>query len=277
MRVAVDGRALTGRYTGDRTYWRNLLRALPALDPSVEYLVYSRAAIAPGELPEAPNMSCRVVPAVNDRLWTLTALPGALRRDRADLVHVQYTAPPPGLCPCPVVTTVHDISFRLYPQWFPARHRALLNLTVPPSMRRAARVITDSASSRRDILRCYGLPEQKVAAIPLGVPEEFIAAGARAERMPTEEARQHVREKFGLERPFVLAVGVLQPRKNLPMLAEAFGLMRCRYGLTHQLALVGKAGWGTEQEALLRAAARHGGPEAAGAVISTGYVEDADL
>jgi glycosyltransferase involved in cell wall biosynthesis len=277
MRIGIDGRALTGRFTGDRTYWRNLLRALPALDPHAEYLVYSRTEIARGELPDAPNVRCRVVPAVNDRLWTLMALPGALRRDRADLVHVQYTAPPPGLCPCPVVTTVHDISFRLYPQWFPARHRALLNLTVPPSMRRAARVITDSVSSRRDILRTYQLPEQKVVAILLGVAEEFIAAGARAGQMPYEEARRYVQAKFGLERPFVLAVGVLQPRKNLNMLAEAFGLMRCRYGLLHQLALVGKAGWGTEQEALRQAAARHGGAEAAEAVVSTGYVEDADL
>jgi glycosyltransferase involved in cell wall biosynthesis len=277
MRIGIDGRALTGRFTGDRTYWRNLLRALPALDPTIEYLVYSRTPIAADELPSAPNLRCRVVPAVNDRLWTLMALPGALRRDHADLVHVQYTAPPSGICPCPVVTTVHDISFRLYPQWFPARHRALLNLTVPPSMRRAARVITDSEGSRRDILRTYHLPEQKVTAIPLAVPEEFIAAGTQAGNTTLEAARQVVKERFRLEQPFVLAVGVLQPRKNLPMLAEAFGLMRCRYGLTHQLALVGKAGWGTEQEALRQAAARHGGAESARAVVSTGYVDDADL
>jgi glycosyltransferase involved in cell wall biosynthesis len=277
MRIGIDGRALTGRFTGDRTYWRNLLRALPALDPQVEFLVYSRTEIAPGELPEAPNLSCVVVPASNDRVWTLLALPRALRRDRADLVHVQYTAPPPALCPCPVVTTVHDISFRLYPNWFPARHRLLLNLTVPPSMRGAARVITDSTSSRRDILRTYRLPERKVVSIPLGVAEEFIAAGAQAGRMSTEQARQHVRERFGLEQPFVLAVGVLQPRKNLNMLAEAFGLMRRRTGLSHGLALVGKAGWGAGQEALRQAATRHGGMEAAQAVVATGYAPDADL
>src|SRR5262249_39797189 len=131
------------------------------------------------ELPDAPNLTCRVVRAANDRLWTLAALPHALRPDCADLVHVQYTAPLNS--PCPVVTTVHDISFRLFPQWFPARHRLLLNLSVPPSMRRAARIITDSESSRRDILRVYNLPPERVVAIPLGLPEGFAHAAGEKE------------------------------------------------------------------------------------------------
>lgn len=276
MRIGIDGRALTGRFTGDRTYWRGLLHALPGLDPTVEYVVYTRTQIAPGELPEAANMRPCIVPAGNDRVWTLMALPRALRQDRVDLVHVQYTAPPPSLCHCPVVTTVHDISFRLYPQWFPAKHRILLNLTVPPSMRQAARVITDAESSRRDILRIYGLPERKVVTIPLGLPAGFAEPGAQSEEESARQIRE-VRAKFGLDQPFVLAVGVLQPRKNLTMLAEAFGLMRARTSLPHQLVLVGKAGWATAQEALRGAAARHGGAEAGQAVRFTGYVDDADL
>src|SRR5690349_7964738 len=103
MRIGIDGRALTGRFTGDRTYWRNLLRALPGLDNSVEYIVYSRSEVVPEELPEMPNLTRCVAPAANDRLWTLSALPRALRRDRTNLVHVQYTAPPARICPCPIV------------------------------------------------------------------------------------------------------------------------------------------------------------------------------
>jgi glycosyltransferase involved in cell wall biosynthesis len=271
MRIVLDGRALTGRYTGDRTYWRNLIRALPGVDSQNEYLIYSRTPMPEGDLPDAPNLTSRVVEAPNDRLWTLYALPQALRQDRADLVHVQYTAPPRSLCPCPIVTTVHDISFRLYPQWFPARHRLLLNLTVPAAMRSAARVITDSESSRQDILRVYHLPPEKLVTTLLGVPEEFRPAEWQ------ESARQIAKERFGLERPFVLAVGVLQPRKNLRLLAEAFGKAKTAHKLPHQLALVGKAGWGAEHEALREVAARGGGPEAAEAVVFPGYVEDAAL
>lgn len=269
MRIAIDGRALTGRFTGDRTYWRNLLHALPDGGEDWEYLVYSRTPIPPEELPDNPRVRARLIAAASDRLWTLFALPMALRRDRADLVHVQYTTPPRGLCPCPVVTTVHDISFRLYPQWFPRKDRMLLNLTVPLSMRRAGRVITDSESSRKDMLRIYNLPAEKLVAIPLGLPAGFDSSKS--------ERDFAVLRKYGIKVPFILAVGVMQPRKNLKMLAEAFGRAHRASALPHNLVIAGKAGWGTEQDALRNSAARAGGVGAAEAVHFPGYVEDEDL
>jgi glycosyltransferase involved in cell wall biosynthesis len=285
MHIAIDGRALTGRFTGDRTYWRNLLRVLPRLAPGDKFTVYSRTPIEPGELPDVPNLTYRVVPAANDRIWTFATLPRALRRDRPDLVHVQYTIPP--ACPCPVVTTIHDISFRLFPQWFPTRDRLLLNLTIPAAMRGAARIITDSDSSRDDILRAYRVAPSKVASIPLGLPPEFInSGGVEGERsggehqntqLMQETAQQVVKTRYNLHEPFVLAVGVLQPRKNLRMLAQAFGKAKTAYGLPHSLVLAGKAGWDTEQAALRQAAAEGGGVEIADAIVFPGYVADEDL
>jgi glycosyltransferase involved in cell wall biosynthesis len=269
MRIAIDARALTGRYTGDRTYWRNLLRSLFREGADHDFLLYSRLPIPDGEIEPGAKVTCRVLPAQNDRLWTLFALPDAVRQDRADVLHVQYTVPPRS--PCPVVTTVHDVSFRLYPHWFPIRHRVLLNLTVPPSMRRAARILTVSESSRKDILRCYPLPPEKVIATPLGLPAGYSVT------LEQETARRLAKEKFGLEKPFVLAVGVLQPRKNLPMLAEAFGRMKAERQLPHSLVFAGKMGWGEGQAALCAAVERGGGSEAADSVVFTGYVEDGDL
>jgi glycosyltransferase involved in cell wall biosynthesis len=272
MRIAIDGRALTGRFTGDRTYWRGLLGALPYSADDFEFLVYSRTPIPAGELPDTGQIRERVVPAANDRSWTLLALPAALRQDRPDLVHVQYTVPPRALCPCPAVTTVHDISFKLFPEWFPRKDRLLLNLTAPASMRSAARVITDSESSRQDILRAYGLPASHVAAIPLGLPAGFGTAPR-----PGEPDEATVLRRYGVTPPYVLAVGVLQPRKNLRMLCEAFGRAKSRGRLPHSLAVAGKAGWSTDEETL-RAAARAGGGEAAAQALQfTGYVDDADL
>lgn len=271
MRVAIDGRTLTGRFTGDRTYWRSLLRTMPCLAPEDTFLVYSRLPIPEGELPDLPNVERRIVEARSERLWTLTALPQAARQDRADIIHVQYTIPPRRLCPCPVVTTVHDISFRLYPQWFPLKHRVLMNLTVPPSMRQADAVITDSESSRADILRLYKLPERKVVAIPLGLPEGFSTEA------DPEQARRFVAEKYGLTEPFLLAVGVMQPRKNLRMLAQAFGQAKKRFGIPHTLAFVGKAGWGTEENVLRDEAEAGGGDIAVRALRFPGYVDDVDL
>ena len=299
---AIDGRALTGRYTGDRTYWRNLLRMLPIFAPKDRFCVYSRLPIAYGELPVFDNLTYLVVEAANDRMWTLSALPRALRTTRPDLLHVQYTIPP--ACPCPVVTTIHDISFRVSPQWFPLKDRLLLNLTIPAAMRHAAKVITDSGSSREDILRAYRIPPEKVVSIPLGLPPEFAAqieavqiqdaVGAMNPRDSEKEetaqnraakqelARQNVNTRYGLTLPYVLAVGVLQPRKNLRLLARAFGKAKAQYNLPHQLVLAGKAGWQTEEEAL-RQEARDGagtivgGLDMGAAVMFPGYVDDADL
>jgi len=266
MRIGIDGRALTGRYTGDRTYWLNLVRAFVA-DPSFnrgnELIVYSRLPIAPGTLPDAANLTIRSVPASNDRLWTVRAFPKALADDGVDLGHTQYTTPL--RAPCPMVTTVHDISFRLYPEWFPRKHRMLLNLTVPGAMRRAARVITDSTSSRRDILRVYRLPDDKVVSIPL-------AAGPEFRPMTQETARQIVKERFQIAAPFALSVGVLQPRKNIPLLIEAFALARHQCTVDQALVLTGKRGWGNEN--LTRLAARL---KVSDYIIFTDYVRDEDL
>jgi glycosyltransferase involved in cell wall biosynthesis len=268
MRIGIDGRSLTGRYTGDRTYWLNLLRnhieeAERDPDARNEYLVYSRLPVPPDTLPDSPYVTYRVIPASNDRLWTLVTFPRALKQDGVELAHTQYTTPL--TAPCPVITTVHDISFRLYPEWFPRKHRMLLNLTVPGSLRRAKRVLTDSHSSRRDILRVYRLPDEKVVTIPL-------AAGREYRPLDREDARSHVRHRLGIVDPYLLSVGVLQPRKNLPLLIEAFARARKKAAFPHKLVLTGKRGWGVES--ITRMIARL---NMLNSITFTDYVEDADL
>ena len=278
LRIAIDGRTLTGRFTGDRTYWRNLLRALLKLDVESEYHVFTRIPLPEGELPFAPNLFVHYLPAKSDRLWLLWTFPMALRVLQPDVVHVQYTVPPRTLCPYPLVTTVHDISFRLHPEWFELKDRLLMNFTVPPSMRRADRVLTVSETSRQQILKAYNLSPEKVIATPLGVSEEFILSSEEA-LLSTEALRENakrvVAERLGVTKPFVLAVGVLQPRKNLPLLAEAFGRAKIKYHLPHQLVLTGKIGWGAQSEALREAWARSGAEKEA--LVLTGYVEDRDV
>jgi glycosyltransferase involved in cell wall biosynthesis len=267
VRIGIDGRALTGRFTGDRTYWLNLLRSHmcdidgPRTDD--ECIVYSRLPIPAEELAGLSNVTVRTEAASNDRLWTLITFPRMLKQDGIDVAHTQYTIPLRS--PCPVVTTVHDISFRLYPEWFPKKHRLLLNLTVPASMRRATRVITDSNSSRRDILRVYQLPAEKVVAIHLAAGTEFYP-------MPESEAEKIVRARLPFDNPYVLSVGVLQPRKNLPLLLEAFARTRRLVDIPHKLVLTGKRGWGNES--LARMAAKL---QITDHVHFTDYVPDSEL
>lgn len=267
IRIGIDGRALTGRYTGDRTYWLNLIRehiaASEARDHPFEYVIYSRLPIPEGQLTASPRVRLRTLPSANDRLWTLWAYPRALREDGIDVAHTQYTIPISA--PCPVITTVHDISFRLYPEWYPRKHRVLLNLTVPVAMRRARMVITVSESSRRDMLRVYNMQEHQVVATPLAAPPEYAP-------VPKDEACAAVQSAYGIEGPFVLSVGVLQPRKNVPLLLEAFAKARSTGRFPHRLVITGKRGWGFQH--IQRVAQQY---HIADAVTFTDYVPDADL
>jgi glycosyltransferase involved in cell wall biosynthesis len=260
MRIAIDARTLASPKTGDRTYCLNLTRALAQVDAENEYRLYTACETPLADLGR-PNFAQRVLTATPGWSWTPAALPRALRRDRCDLVHVQYIVPP--VCPVPIITTVHDISFRRHPRWFPAKHALLLNLLIPLAIAQAERVITCSEHTRREILALYGTDERKVIVTP-------YAADPIYQPMPVEVARQAVRERFNVRHPYILAVGVLQPRKNLPRLVEAYA--RIAREVPQHLVLVGKEGWAFE--GLRR---RVAGSGVASRIHFTGYVPDADL
>ncbi|CCW35883.1 glycosyltransferase [Chthonomonas calidirosea] len=268
-RVGIDGRTLTGPFTGDRSYWRGLLSAIAPLAPDLQFYVYSHRPFPAGVLPPASNLVLRVIPSRNERFWSLFTLPACARNDRCALLHVQYSVP--FGCSCPVITTVHDISFRLHPEWFPWKHRLLLNIGVALAIRRATKVITVSETSRQDILRLYQCPPDRVVAIPNAISPLFF------QPIAVTEAQRLVQEKYGVSTPFVLAVGVLQPRKNIETLAAAFGIAHARYGKPLALVLVGKQGWGVQEETIRARVAQYGGASAADSLVFTGYVPDEDL
>jgi len=269
MRIGIDARTLSGRFTGDRTYWRGLIGGLGAVDTGNEYFLYTRRPIE-GDPPPGlgANFHWRTVPApAQDALWMLFGFPRALGADRIDVAHTQYNVPLLG-CPCPVVTTVHDVSFRVHPDLFLPRDRWILNTLVPRSMRRAARVVAVSESTRRDIARfCPSVPKDRVRVI-------LEAADARFVPPPggQETARLAANRALGLDdRPYLLAVGVLQPRKNLALLLDAFALVKLGpMPPPHRLVVAGKRGWMDETDTQLAAL-----PESVQADVHlAGYVPD---
>ncbi len=271
----LDGRALCGHFTGDRTYWRGILTHLPQIAPAHQFVALTRLPIEPGLLPQLPNLTVRTIYAANERVWLARTFPAAARAMRASVLHTQYTIPLPGMAGCPIYTSVHDVSFRLHPEWFPLKHRLLMNLTVGPSMRMAAHVLTISESSRQDILRLYRLPPHRVTVATLGV-EGVYAPCYSAQQQAADLAMLQTR--FALQPPYVLAVGVLQPRKNLSTLIAGFSrFCKSNPNAPHKLALTGKSGWGESKNQMLAAAREIGGQNAADRIVFTGYAEDEQL
>jgi len=273
MRIGIDARTLSGRFTGDRTYWRGLIGGLSAIDSSNEYVLYTRLPVDGDPPLTGPNFSWKVLPSPsNDALWMMTAFPQALKRDRIDIGHTQYNIPLLG-APCPIVTTIGDISFNLFPDLFLPKDRAILNRCIPISFKRAAHIIAVSESTRRDILRQYKkiVPSEKVTATLLAVSDDF-----RPPADGQESARKRANTLLKLDdQPYILAVGVLQPRKNLTSLLDAFALMKLGTKATgHKLMIVGKRGWNNQAlddkwNSLPEAVRKE--------IVFAGYVSDADL
>ena len=276
MRIGIDARTLSGRYTGDRTYWRGLIGGLAAVDAANEYVLYTRLPLD-GDPPPGlgANVSRRQVAlSQSDALWMLNGWPRALKADKIDVAHTQYNIPLLGT-PCPVVTTVHDVSFRVHPDLFLPRDRWILNTLVPRSMRKAARVIAVSESTRRDILRFYPRVSKDNVRVVLEAADSRFRPPAGGQ----ETARAAANKKLDLDdRPYLLAVGVLQPRKNLALLLDAFALVKLGLKIggespPHRLVIAGKRGWLDETDAQL--AALPG--EVTRDILLAGYVPDDDL
>ena len=189
--VVVDADVLGRERTGDETYVRNLLRELGTLTADVDLRVAAvtrrpdlvPAGIEPVEL-RARSQELRMA-------WTL---PRLLRRLGADLVHTQYALPL--RAPRPGVVTVHDLSFARSPELMGRKDRLVFRAVVPRAVRRAARVLTVSERSRRDLVELYGVRPERIVVTPNGVDPAF---------RPSDTVSQG---------GYVLAVGAIQRRKN---------------------------------------------------------------
>jgi glycosyltransferase involved in cell wall biosynthesis len=186
----------------------------------------------------------------------------ASRSDRLDVLHVSYNAPL--FTRCPLVVSVHDISYVHFPEFFTKRHLRLVSTYVPYSVKAARHVLTLSESAAQDIERVYGVPRNKISVVPL-------AARAPYTSMAEPTRVSHVRETFGLSEPYILAVGNLQPRKNLLRLVEAVAKLPA-WASDLKLALVGKAQW--RELDIYRRVTELGLKDR---VVFTGYVSDEDL
>jgi len=202
VRVAVDTSPLRLTQAGTARYLRNLL---PRLRNQVEL----------EEL--AFGGDGRTAVLARELAWYPLVLP--LRARGRDVLHCP-TYYGPVRSRVPVVVTVHDLAVLRHPQAFPRWTRAYAPRIAPRVIRNAARVIAVSAFTRRELVELLGVDERKIRVVPNAVEDVFAAAGPRAEG------------------EYVLAVGTLEPRKNLERLAEAAR----RAGV--ELRVAGASGWG---------------------------------
>ncbi|HEX9425239.1 MAG TPA: glycosyltransferase family 1 protein, partial [Pyrinomonadaceae bacterium] len=266
MRIAIDAHSVGTGLGGNESYATNLIEGLAEIDSINSYTLYVTRREALERFSNRwPNFSVRTTLPHSPLIRIPLTLSAELRRNPVDVLHVQFTAPP--FSPCPVVVSIHDLSFEHLPQTFKWRSRKQLRITVRRSARQAAQVIALSEHARSDIISTYSINPENVSVIPLAAPAHF--------RPTTDEVElKRVRQTYGIEGDYILSVGAIQPRKNLSRLLAAYSRLRWARpeGKLPQLVLVGKCAWLYDET--LRTIKEL---EISNSVILTGYVPEADL
>jgi glycosyltransferase involved in cell wall biosynthesis len=264
MRIAFDGTTLRPGRTGVGYYTEHLLHHLAEASRDDEVIVISNRPVDTTR-PLPPNVRVHASGWRFPRLvWMQTLAPRIVRELRADVVHFTN-----GMMPLPssvpTVVTIHDMSLTMFPRYHPPRRVLLNRPLVDMAARRADAIITVSQSAKRDITRLYG-----TAANRIHVVHEAAAPSFRRVESPRELER--VRRRYSLPDRFILYVGTIEPRKNLPKLLDAIAIRRKSGELQHQLVCAGPYGWLSRdiEEQLERLAIED-------AVRFTGYVPFDDL
>lgn len=266
MRIAIDAHSVGAKLGGNESYAVNLIEALAQIDEANDYTLYVTTAEAYDRFHGRwPNFKVHTTLPHTPLIRIPLTLSAELRKHPVDVLHVQFTAPP--FCPCPVVVSIHDLSFEHLPQTFNRRSRTQLRLTVRHSARRAAKILTLSEHTRRDVIETYGIEAEKITAIPLAAPPHFGP-------IRYDKELQRVRHTYGIDGDYVLSVGSIQPRKNLVRLVKAYASLRELHtgNKFPKLVLAGKCAWLYDET--LRALEETGVRDS---VVLTGYVPQKDL
>ena len=165
----------------------------------------------------------------------------------------------------PAIATFHDLSVYRYPDCHPPERVAFMTKEIPVALRRASFLIADSEYVRREVIEFFGWPAARIAAVPLGVSDEYYPRGV--------ESTSAVLGKYGVQHGgYALCVATIEPRKNIGALLRAYQSLPISLRAQYPLVLAGDRGWRSES--------LHdeiGEAQAQGWLRYLGYVGQADL
>jgi glycosyltransferase involved in cell wall biosynthesis len=242
MRIAIDANVLEGAWGGIPKYLSRIAEELIAGGDAVDLLANTRRMER--TVAGAHEVGIRVK---GTEIWRNAFVPLWLARARADVLWAPESVLP-WRAPVATVVTIHDLASLRFPEIKPPQHVRLFETKVARSVRRATRTIAVSQTTADDVEAFYGVGADRVRVVPNGVDDRF-APGDR------EAAQAAVRERWGIEQPFVLHVGSTEPRKGIEVLVEAAALAAAG-GAGWRVVLAGSSGFQSER---IEAAARDSG------------------
>jgi len=250
MKIGIDIRNIGKGRTGDEVVFFNLVKNLSQIDSQNEYLLFTDrqlendsslgAEIEKLELKENFKIVSLGNQGVNKFIWNFWTLPQYLKKNPVDIYQTQYIVPFFVDQKTKIITIIHDVSFKVFPELIKLTDRILLSIFIPLSLKRADKIMTISRFSAEEIAKYYPFCKEKIAWTYNAIGDEFKDLEFSSEEL------EEIENNYKLPKKFILYLGTLQPRKNLPILIKAFAKISSEFPELH-LVLAGGRGYNFDQ------------------------------
>lgn len=240
MKIGIDIRNIGKKRTGDEVVFFNLTKNLAIIDQKNEYKLFTdiieenilEKIKKDLEIVDKNNFEIISLKTKNRFFWNFWALSKYLRKNPVDIYLTQYITPWFVSKKIKIATIIHDISFNFYPRFIKFFDLFFLKVLIPMSFKRADKIIAVSKFTQDEIIKYYKIDPKKVDWFHNAVSEDFLTQDV------SEEKIKAVKEKYKLPEKYILYIGTLQPRKNIPALIEAFALLKLEIAENFNLKLV---------------------------------------
>ena len=239
MRIGVNFQIVSKFGAGPQRYARTLLNHLIKIDSKNQYYLYARSkeGVCINSHENLRSIETKFptsLPPIRV-LWEQTCLPCRLMIDKVDILFSPAFILPIA-CSKKTVVTILDLIYHLFPKTYSKAKCLYYEAFVSRAAHQANRIITISENNKRDIIEHLRVPEEKVTVTYCGVDSAFA---------PVEDATRItiVKKKYHLPDKFILSVGTLEPRKNIPRLLRAFANLLNQTRIEEKLVITGMKGW----------------------------------
>ena len=265
--IGVNARYLQRDITGIERYILEVLQNLATVDKENTYTLFFGSHGHLPKLPDAANHH-KYITHMNTRsrlmrvLWEQFILGTEVARKKIDVFHgTSFVLP--FIKSCKYVITIYDLAFMASPDSFTLANRLYFKLFLAPSIKLADKIIAISQATKKDIIKYFHVPADKVEVI-------HCALSPKIHKETNNEKLQEVKKKYSLPDKFIMFTGLISPRKNLDRSIKAFA--KVRHQIPHKFVIVGKKGW--LYEPVFKLVEKLGIQKD---VIFTGYIPDDDL
>ena len=226
---------------GIGVYIYQVLCELSKIDKRNEYVLYSSFEISDSKyFLSNSNFDLRIIKSkFGPVYWTYGKLPHQIIKDKPDIFfmpiqHASFFLKKPKNIK--IITTIHDLAFLLFPKHFTLKDKIFLKINTEITAKISDRIIVPSNATKNDIIKFYNINPKKISV---------IYHGNRIDNTNLDQSKDkqtNVLNKFKVKKPYILFVGVIQPRKNIIKLIEAFEIIK-RKNKYVSLVICGEDGW----------------------------------